>query len=195
MVSAPGAGGRCDLLPMLDMSTDVFASPGWRTTGTEARSWALVPPGWTGTLPDGVDRIDAPTAYVWIIGRTKTGPRRLRRRPPDPGGLPAHGAGALGQAGRTGDRQRGCLGRHEAPKVQVDTMRGDKYFPYAAEVMKLQRPHRTDQPIVARRIGIEPGKPFDAAEADPALRQALQTAPEEAQRLMASKVRSLAPAT
>jgi hypothetical protein len=58
----------------------------------------------------------------------------------------------------------------------------------------LQPPHLTDQPITARmqRIGLEPGKSFDLATADPVVRKALETAPEDAQALMAWKVKRLA---
>src|ERR1700759_3134432 len=72
VISAPDTAGRYYLLPMLDMWTDVFASPGSRTTGTQAGNYLVTPPGWSGTVPQGMTRISAPTAYVWIIGRTKT---------------------------------------------------------------------------------------------------------------------------
>ena len=80
IVSAPNTDGRYYLLPMLDMWTDVFASPGWRTTGTQAGNFLVTPPGWRPDLhdrfidefrlPPNTQRIEASTPYVWIIGRT-----------------------------------------------------------------------------------------------------------------------------
>ena len=86
VVSSPDTDGRYFLLPMLDMWTDVFASPGWRTTGTKAQTFLVTAPGWRPDLrdrfidefklPKETQRIDAPTPYLVIIGRTKTdGPR------------------------------------------------------------------------------------------------------------------------
>ena len=196
IVSAPNTDGRYYMLPMLDMWTDVFASPGWRTTGTEAQSWAIVPPRWTGKLPNGVGRIDAPTPYVWIIGRTKTD------GPADYDAVHKIQAGyKITPLSRWGKPAQPVTGKIDPavdmktpPKIQVDTMPAGRFFSYAAEVLKLQPPHLTDQPIVAlmRRIGIEPGKSFDIDKAEPTVRHALETAPEDAQRLMAWKLKTLA---
>ena len=79
------------------------------------------------------------------------------------------------------------------PKTQVDTMPADQFFTYAAELLKTQTPHITDQPILAQmaRIGIEPGKSFDINKVDPPIRTGLVSAPEDALALMAWKVASL----
>jgi hypothetical protein len=80
------------------------------------------------------------------------------------------------------------------PKVQVDTMPADKFFAYAADLLKLHPPHITDQPIIARleRVGFEVGKSFDLDQAKPAIKAGLERAPEAAQTLMQWKIPTMA---
>lgn len=197
IVSVPDTDGRYYLLPMLDMWTDVFASPGWRTTGTGAQTFLVTPPGWTGTVPDGVTELKASTPYVWIIGRIKTdGPAdydavhkiqdALKLRP-------------LSQIDNEDWKPAPTkidpdVDMKTPPKEQVDTMPAGKFFAYAAELLKLHPPHFTDEPIIARmkRIGIEPGKSFDIASVDPAIRKGIEAAPKAALELMAWKLPTLA---
>lgn len=68
VLSIPDVRNRHYVLTMRDAWTNVFASPGKRE-GTRRGNYAIVAPGWTGELPRGVERIDAPTAMVWIVGR------------------------------------------------------------------------------------------------------------------------------
>ncbi len=196
VVSAPDTGGRYYLLPMLDMWTDVFDSPGWRTTGTQAANFLLTPPGWTGTVPAGLRRIGAPTAYVWIVGRTKTD------GPPDYDAVQKIQAGyqvtPLSAWGNAAVKPTvvvdPTVDMKTPPKVQVDTMPAERYFTYAAELLKVNPPHPTDAPILARmrRIGIEPGRSLAWATLDPAVRKGLLGAPQSALRLMKSKAATLA---
>jgi hypothetical protein len=72
VVHVPAAGDRYYFLSMLDLWTDVFASIGPRTTGREAQTYALTARGWTGTLPDGVARIEAPTSVGLLLLRMQT---------------------------------------------------------------------------------------------------------------------------
>jgi hypothetical protein len=206
VVSVPDTGGRYYLLPMLDMWTDVFASPGWRTTGTQAANFVVVPQGWRPDLrdrltkefklPKETQRIDAPTPYVWIIGRTKTD------GPPDYDAVHKIQAGLkitpLSEWGKLPKPMEvkidPSVDMKTPPKIQVDTMPAEKYFAYAAELLKLQPPHLTDEPIIAqmKRIGIEPGKTFDIDKVGPAVKKGLEGAPEDAQKLMEWKIATLA---
>ena len=196
VVSAPDTGSRYYLLPMLDMWSDVFASPGWRTTGTQAANYLVTPPGWSGTVPEGMTRISAPTPYVWIIGRIKTD------GPPDYDAVHKIQAGfkvtLLSDWGKTPRpvevKIDPSIDMKTPPKVQVDTMPAGKYFAYAAELLKVNPPHITDEPIIAqmKRIGIEPGKSFDIEKVPPAVKKAIEEAPGAGRALMAWKIPTLA---
>jgi hypothetical protein len=178
--------GRYYELPMYDMWTDVFAVPGQRTTGTAAGSWAVIPPGWQGGLPGNVGRIDAPTPYVWIIGRTQTnGPAdypavhkiqdAFRLTPLSRWGGEAPPVTAVIDPG---------VDMVTAPLDQVNSMTAGDFFEYGLGLMKLHPPHLTDWSLIAqmRRLGLVAGAGF--ADLAPEVRSALHDVPAAALRAM-----------
>src|SRR5215831_10436690 len=143
VISVPDTGGRYYLLPMLDMWTDVFASPGWRTTGTQAGHFLIAPVGWRPDLrdrfieefrlPNNTQRIDAPTPYVWIIGRTKTdGPQDYEAVHKIQAGYKITPLSDWGKAPRPVEAKIDpTVDMKTPPKKQVDSMPAGKYFAYA----------------------------------------------------------------
>lgn len=196
VVSAPDTGGRYYLLPMLDMWSDVFAVPGKRTTGTKAGRFAVVPPGWRGELPQDAERIDAPTPYVWVIGRTQTnGPSDYEAVHNIQDGFTITPSALQSPKPQTiANDAIPPLDLKTPPLQQVNGMSATAYFRYAAELMKMHPPHITDQPIVARmrRIGIKVGESFEPERLDLAVRQALDNAPAAALARMKTKLPTLA---
>jgi DNA sulfur modification protein DndE len=61
--------GRYYLMPMLDAFTNVFFSPGKRTTGTKKQIYLIAGPNWQGEVPEGLESVKAPTNLVWVVGR------------------------------------------------------------------------------------------------------------------------------
>ncbi len=178
--------GRYYELPMYDMWTDAFAAPGQRTTGTWAGAWAVVPPGWRGRLPEGVDRIDAPTPHVWIIGRTQTnGPADYPavHKIQDAFGLaPLADEGAAAPA-VTGTADP-AADLETPPLEQVHAMPAGEFFRRGLRLMELHPAHRTDWSLLAqmRRLGLVPGSA--AAGLDPGLRAMLLDVPGAALQVM-----------
>jgi hypothetical protein len=166
VVSTADTGGRYFMLPMLDMWTDVFAVPGQRTNGTGAANFAVVPPGWSGTLPNDVERIDAPTPWVWIIGRTQAnGVKDYAAVHKVQDGYKLTTLDDWGKTPRKPEQTIDpSVDVKTAPLEQVNRMPAADYFRYGAELMKTNAPHPTDWSTIARlkRIGLEPGKSFDA---------------------------------
>lgn len=179
VIDVPDSGGRYYLLPMLDLWSDVFASPGSRTTGTGPQTYALTAPGWTGTLPKGVARIVAPTNVGWIIGRVQangTADFAAVHRFQD--GLTAV---PLSQWGKdyvpppaTFDNSRDM----RPPVEQIAKLSIGDFFALFAALTVKNPPHAHDSPILQRmaRVGLVPGRSFDLAKAAPAAQTAFRGA-------------------
>jgi hypothetical protein len=190
VIGIPDSGGRYYLLPMLDRWTDVFASPGKRTTGTGAQQIALVGPDWAGSLPDGIGLIRAPTAMGWIIGRTQTNGKA------DYDNVHAFQAGLaatpLSQLGKGTLAAKGVVDPSwdiKTPPVnQVSAMTPEAFFSLATQLMAANPPHANDNPTLSqmRQLGIEPGKPFSLSALPADTQAAILAAPKLAMaRIMA----------
>lgn len=167
-IHAPDTHDRYYMLPMLDMWTEVFATLGKRTTGTDAQDHVIVSSGYRGAVPDGLPVIESPTPYVWIIGRTQTnGPGDYGAVHTLQDGLSIRPLGSPIQheIDPTADTQT------EALRL-VNQMPALDFFAFAAQALAVNRPHPTDFSTLARiaRLGMIPGQPFNTARFDEAQR-------------------------
>jgi hypothetical protein len=185
VLSLPDMGDRYFLMPMLDGWTNVFQVPGTRTTGNKAQAYVITGPGWKGTLPPELKELKSPTDIVWILGRTYcTGtpedykachevmdkyqlvPLSSYRKPYTP------------PAGKVDPD----IDEKTAVREQVNRLPIADYFQLLATLMKTNPAAAEDAPILAKmaKIGLDPGKEFDASKLDPAVVKELASVPESA---------------
>lgn len=196
VLHVPDTHGRYYLMPLLDAYTNVFASPGKRTTGTKAGDFAIVGPCWTGTLPNGVTEIKAPTDTVWLIGRIQTnGPsdydavhaiqKQLSLVPLSAFGK-VYSQSACGAVDPSVDMKT-------PPFQQVNSMDAGDYFKTMANAMKTNPPPDADASMLAKlkQLGIVPGQDFDISKVDPATARALQQSVKSGQAQIRAKASTL----
>ena len=180
VLHVPDYKGRYFLMPMLDMWTNVFQSPGSRTGYEKGGNFAVVGPGWSGTLPPGLTKIQAPTPTIWIIGRSACyGPSDYAN---------VHKLQAqlsltpLSHWGKSYEPQAGSVNPDVDMKTplpdEVAAMDAQAFFSRLATLMHENGHPAADAPMVAElaTLGIVPGKPFDMAHADPIVAAALKAA-------------------
>ena len=188
VISVPDTAGRYYMLPFMDMWTDVFALVGRRTTGTAAGQYALVGPGWSGTLPDGVERIDAPTSIGWVVGRTQTnGTADYAAVREVQDGFVATPLSAWPAAPAVPtSMQDDSIDMTTAPVDQVLSLSGAELLRRTADLMLHHPPHLVDQPLLARmrRLGLVAGEPFDIDALDTGTRDAIEAGAVSAQARM-----------
>ena len=179
VLSVPDTHGHYYLMPMIDAWSNVFASPGTRTTGSGANSFVITGPGWTGPLPAALQHIASPTNNVWILGRTQASGRA---------DLAAVHAlqdqytlvplSAFGKPYTLPDGANDPAVDMKTPPVeQIRAMSATAYFGTLARQLKPNSPPVSEAPILSQlaKIGIVPGETFDASRLDPVVAAALQS--------------------
>jgi len=193
ILHVPDTRDRYYLMQFMDAWTETFSVPGKRTTGTGEGFFAIAGPGWKGTLPQRAQRIDSPTNMVWLLGRTQTnGPsdyefvhsiqRGYTLMP-----LSLYPDGPRSSASRT--PPRAAAAERITPPMQVEKLPTIEFFTTFAQLLAVNPPHKGDEPMMEqlKRIGIEPGKPFNAA----ALRAEGTKALEEGAQVSAKRIAAL----
>src|ERR1700748_259955 len=161
VLSVPDTDGRYYLLPMFDAYTNVFASPGKRTTGTAAQTFLITGPSFTGNVPEDMQQIKAPTNMVWILGRTQV------NSPQDGKEVvyaiqDGYHLTPLSHWGTAYQPEPHAVDNHialNAPEF-VENMDISTFFTVLSEQLTKNPPPGADAPVLAKlaAIGIGPGK-------------------------------------
>jgi hypothetical protein len=190
----PKIEGRYYTFQLMDAYTDNFAYIGTRTNAGAEGDYAILPPRWTGGVPAGLQRIEAPTPIVWMLGRILAGEveddlrvaRALQRQftlaslrdfgksisEPDP--LPPRAPPAP----------------QVMPNQAVAAMNAAAFFADLAKLMSVNEPHTRDQALVRQfaAIGLTPRGEFDLEKLDTPVRRGLERAVASARALIESRI-------
>jgi hypothetical protein len=186
VVSVPAAPDRYYVLQWFDLYTHNFAYVGSRATGTEAGDYLFVGPGWSGETPKGIKKVfHSETQFIGTLTRTSwTGEadrdglvamqRQYRVRPLSEymGGKPPEPAPAF-----------------QFPAWDEARVNSIGFISYLNFIMQFTPPVASEKATLERfaKIGIGPGRAFDAATLDPAIREAIEAGVREGnERLQAA---------
>lgn len=194
VLHVPEVGRRYYLLPMLSGWTDVFASPGTRTTGDKAANFLIAGPNWTGTAPEGIkETFKAPTNMVWVLGRTYcTGTLedyKAVHKIQDRYALTPLSAFGKPYTPPTDVPVDPAIDTKTPPRDQVNAMDAGTFFKKLALLMKGNPPTAADEPIIKKMalVGIVPGEEFDLSKLDPAIAKGLDRASKAGLEKIVSK--------
>jgi hypothetical protein len=181
---------------MLDGWTNVFASPGTRTTGNKAQRYAIVGPGWQGQLPEGLVELRAPTDMVWLIGRTEVTSKldtlAVHKLQDQFKVVPLSAWGPMAAVPEPPPLTTG-VDIATPPVVQVASMPPEQFFARLAELLPENPPSAADAAMVEkmRELRIVIGSPWSPVALDPAETLALREGVDNARAKLMAAARDL----
>lgn len=190
VVSVPASPDRYYVLQWFDLYTHNFAYVGSRATGTEAGDYLFAGPGWNGETPRGIKEVfRSETQFIGTLTRTAwAGPedrdglvamqRQYRIRPLSEyaGGKPPEPAPI-----------------HPFPAWDEARANSVDFISYLNFILQFAPTVASEKANFERfaKIGIGPGRAFDAATLSPQTRQAIEAGIKEAQdKLQATVART-----
>lgn len=180
VLSVP-ATDRYYLLPMLDAYTNVFESPGTRTTGTDAEDFLITGPFWEGEVPEGMTHIKAPTNLVWLLGRTQVNSKEdgatVVKKIQD-----GYKIVPLSSFGKEYTAPKGVVNeayKSIVPVKTIEAMLTGTFFNELAALMVNNPPLQGDKAIIndMAKIGLVPGESFSMDGFSDALKTKLAAIP------------------
>jgi len=198
VLSVP-ATERYYLLPMLDAYTNVFESPGTRTTGTDAEDFLITGPFWEGEAPEGMTQIKSPTSLVWLLGRTQVNSKEdgatVVKTIQD-----GYKLVPLKSFGKAYTAPKGVVNEEYKSIVPVKTIEAmpiNTFFSEMAALLVKNPPFEGDEAIIndMAKIGIVPGKPFSMDGFSDDLTAKLEAIPKAVDKNFKSIVASQDPGT
>ncbi|NUO52727.1 MAG: DUF1254 domain-containing protein [Polyangiaceae bacterium] len=165
VLSVPNMEDRYYVLQMLDAWSNVFASPGKRTTGGGKHDIAIVGPDWQGTLAPGLEEVRAPTNVVLVALRIQTNGKedyeavnalqnRMRL-------VPLSRATSEPNSDRSPVDSK--VDMRASPAEQVRRLSPREFFSRLNTLMKKNPPASADADALRRfaAVGVVPGRAFE----------------------------------
>jgi hypothetical protein len=193
ILSVPDTRGRYYLVAMLDAWSNVAASLGKRTTGTQKEEFAIVGPGWKGTLPGGVSEVKSPTELAWLFARIQAGvaadrdaASRIQSE------LKLRRLTGPGKQGPKAAAAASAIDTAIAPREQVSKMDAAAFFTRFAMLLPGNPPAAEDAPMKEKmaKLGVEAGRPFDVGKLDPVSARSVEEGAQSALDAIKSAAKS-----
>jgi hypothetical protein len=186
--------GRYFVFQLMDLYTFNFDYIGSRATGNGGGSFLIAGPGWAGETPKGITKvIRAETALVSVVGRTQLfSPADLDKVKRIQAGYKVQPLSSFLGTAPPAPAPAVAWIPPMAPGTERTSL---EFFNQVAFLLQFAEPPHPSEVELRRRfakIGVVPGKPFDAAAVSPETRAALEAGMKDAQMEIDARRRSLA---
>lgn len=189
VLSVPEMGNRFWIMQLIDAWNNVPHAPGSRTVGGKGGNFAIVGPGWKGTLPAGLTELRIPTNLVMIGGRTYTASKdeyaAVHALQDQYKLVPLSEWGKAYSPPTNVPLKPGVDSKTPVP-TQVLAMPPEAFFGRLNALLVANPPEPADPATMARiaRLGIAPGAAFSTAAFAPDVRMAIEDGIAAGQKLM-----------